>query len=337
MALSGKDRQYATACAPYKLYGPNGFDGILNKASSLAALAVLPAYLYATEETRILTKLNEAVARPAVRVRSPASSTRNSPPAARDEPLSPARATTASTGACGGIAEPWTCTAGIAAGTWISVFGSNFSPETREWAPVDGELLPASLAGVSLRVNGVAVPGAYVSPTLINGLVPAWVAPGDVTVQVERNGRASSPVILPATAALPGIYALPVAGSSPPRFFVTAALAGTGTLIGDRTIDTRVSRGARRGDSLDLHVVGLGRVRDSWITDRPFLGAFATAAPVEATLGGRAIPVAFAGLISPGLYLVRVTLPMDVPAGNQPLLLRTQGRTSRENVFLTVE
>jgi uncharacterized protein (TIGR03437 family) len=188
----------------------------------------------------------------------------------------------------GGIADPWTYTTGIAPGTWVSIFGINFSAQTAVWGPIAREPLATSLRGVSLRVNGVAVPVAYVSPTLINALIPAWLATGDVTVQVEREGRASAPVKIAAMPALPAIYAQPVAGSSPPRLFVTAALAGTGTLIGNRVADERVARAASAGDVLDLYVIGLGRVRDRWITDQLFSGDFHVVAPVDVTLGGRA-------------------------------------------------
>jgi uncharacterized protein (TIGR03437 family) len=129
----------------------------------------------------------------------------------------------------------------------------------------------------------------------------------------------SNPFSFTATATLPSIYALPSSDGS--TFFVTAALAGTGTLIGNNAVDSRVLRAAVPGDVLDLYMLGLGATADStkFLTDQIFSGAYPVRAAVTATVGGEVAPVAFAGLTSPGLYLVRITLPSDLTPGAQPI------------------
>ena len=123
----------------------------------------------------------------------------------------------------------------------------------------------------------------------------------------------------PTTATKPSIYALPNSDGS--TFFVTAALAGTATLVGNSAVDPRVLRAARPGDLLDLYMLGLGATTDSskFITNQLFAGAYPVSAGVTASVGGESASVAFAGLVSPGLYLVRITVPNDLPPGAQPI------------------
>jgi uncharacterized protein (TIGR03437 family) len=129
----------------------------------------------------------------------------------------------------------------------------------------------------------------------------------------------SVPFTITVTATLPAIYALPNANGS--TFFVTAALAGTATLIGTNSVDSRVARAAHPGDTLDLYMIGLGATADisKFVTDEVFSGAYPLSATVTASIGGEQAQVLFAGLTSPGLYLVRIVVPSDLPPGPQPI------------------
>jgi len=174
-----------------------------------------------------------------------------------------------------------------------------------------------------------------VSPTQINALVPAAIAPGAVQVIVRSNGVASAPFTIAATATLPAIYAPPNADGS--SFFVTAALEATGYLVGNKAVDSRVARGVWPGDVVDLYAVGLGATQDpsKFVTDQYFLTSSPVSATVTATVGGKSATVYFAGLITPGLYLVRIGIP-DVAAGPQPIQIATPTGKTRSNLVLTV-
>jgi uncharacterized protein (TIGR03437 family) len=119
-------------------------------------------------------------------------------------------------------------------------------------------------------------------------------------------------------------------------FFVTAALAGTATLVGNSATDPRVARPVYPGDSLDLYMIGVGATLDpsKFITDRVFSGAFPVSAPVTATVGGKPAEVVFAGLTAPGLYLVRIVAPSDLAAGAQPLQVSASGIQTRPSLLL---
>ena len=144
----------------------------------------------------------------------------------------------------------------------------------------------------------------------------------------------SNPFTITAQSAQPAVYAPPTADGG--TFFVTAALAGTATLVGNSTTDARVLRPAYPGDTLDLYMIGLGATLDpsKFVTDRVFSGAFPVGAPVTATVGGAPANVLFAGLTAPGLYLVRIVVPKDLPAGAQPLQISAGGIQTRPSLLL---
>jgi uncharacterized protein (TIGR03437 family) len=217
------------------------------------------------------------------------------------------------------IVDSWGYTAAIAPGLWVTIAGTNLAGPPQTWNLDGVEELPDTLGATTVTFNGAPAPLLYVSPTQINALVPASVAPGKVKVVAQVNGAISNLFTITAQAAQPAVYAPPTADGG--TFFVTAALAGTATLVGNSVTDPRVVRPAYPGDTLDLYMIGLGATLDpsKFVTDRVFSGAFPVIAPVTATVGGAPGNVLFAGLTAPGLYLVRIVVPKDLQAGAQPL------------------
>jgi uncharacterized protein (TIGR03437 family) len=233
------------------------------------------------------------------------------------------------------IYDAWNYTSGISPGAWVTISGTSLSAGDPQTWNVTGTQLPTSLNSVRVTFNGVPAVLAYVSPTQINALVPASVTPGAVQVVVQNNGTSSSGFPMTATAALPAIYAVPDAGGT---FFVTAVLAGSGSLIGNSAVDPRVARAAVSGDVLDLYMIGLGATQDvsKWITDQIFSGAYPVSASVTATVGGKNTPVMFAGLTSPGLYLVRIQVPAGLAPGPQPIQVAVGASTTPSPLVLMV-
>ena len=157
-------------------------------------------------------------------------------------------------------------------GLWVTIGGTNLAGPPQTWNLNGVQELPVTLGGTTVTFNGVPAALLYVSPTQINALVPASVAPGKVQVVVQVNGVSSTPFTITAQAAQPAVYAPPNADGS--TFFVTAALAGTATLVGNSATDPRVARPVYPGDTLDLYMIGLGSTLDpsKFITDQDILG-----------------------------------------------------------------
>lgn len=84
---------------------------------------------------------------------------------------------------------------GVAAGTLVSIFGTNLAPAAQS---ASGFPLPTVLAGTSVAVNGIPAPLLYVSPRQINAQLP-YSYPRPFTglqVVVSTAGGASEPAAL---------------------------------------------------------------------------------------------------------------------------------------------
>jgi uncharacterized protein (TIGR03437 family) len=230
---------------------------------------------------------------------------------------------TGATPAIQAMIDAWNYTPGIAPGLWVTIAGTNFAPFGVTANFGVNELLPTSLGGVSVTFNGTAAALLYANASQVNALVPASVEPGPVQVSVESNGVSSSAFPIAAKATQPAIYAVPNAAAT--TYFVTAALQGTGFLAGNSAVDSRVVRAVFPGDVVDLYMIGLGATANpsDFITNQEFSGAFPVSAPVTATVNGESAPVIFAGLTSPGLYLVRISIPSDLQPGSPAIQVST--------------
>jgi uncharacterized protein (TIGR03437 family) len=238
----------------------------------------------------------------------------------------------------GGVADPWTYSKGISPGAWVSIFGSDLANATQTWSPTAGQPLATTLAGVSVTVDGIAAAPSYVSPTLVNILVPAAIRLGPIQIVVTNNGLASLPFMIQSTQFLPAIYSNAAPGSSPPRYYVTAVDPFTNQLVGNLSADPRVVGAPKAGDTIDLYALGLGPATPQFSTDVDFTGAFPVTANVNVVLGGVSVTPAFAALVAPGLYQMRITIPAALAPGDQTILLDLGGGVqSAQNVFLSIQ
>jgi uncharacterized protein (TIGR03437 family) len=242
---------------------------------------------------------------------------------------------TGPTPAAQAVADVWDYTPGIAPGQWVTLFGANLGGAPQSWT-VPGTQLPTNVGNVAVTFNGAPAAISYVSAAQINALVPASVTPGPVQVVVQLDGVNGSSFAATAKATQPAVYALPNADGS--AFWVTAALAGTATLVGNSAIDPRVVRAVYPGDTIDLYMIGLGATQNpaDFITNAVFAGAFPLAASVTASVGGEPANVLFSGLTTPGLYLVRIVVPSDLAAGAQALQVTAGGAQTRGSLLLDV-
>ena len=199
---------------------------------------------------------------------------------------------------------------GLASGTWISVFGTNLSASTYTWQSSDfvNGLLPTSLQGVSVTINGVAAYVAYISPTQINLLAPDDPTIGTVQVQVTAARQNSNTLSAPKTT-----YA--------PAFFTLGGGAYVAALHADYT-PVGAPNPAKPGEIILLYGTGFGSP---------------TPSTVQIKIGGIAATVAFAGLVGPGLYQFNVTVPPDLPTGDAAVLATIAGVATQPGVSLTIQ
>lgn len=205
---------------------------------------------------------------------------------------------------------------GYAAGTWVTVRGFNLAPTTRTWDQTDfiGNKLPTQLDGVSVTINGQPGYVYYISPAQINLLSPDRPTQGPAAVEVNGPQGRSNTVTVQAQGLAPAFFMFDPEG----RKYVAAVHADGVYLAKSNLFAGLDTRPAKPGDIVLLFGTGFGD------TDPPappgeLIGQPARLnLPVGIRIGGLPAAVAFAGLISPGLYQFNVTVP-QVADGDQLL------------------
>jgi len=192
----------------------------------------------------------------------------------------------------------------LSPGSFFTIFGGGLSSATTVAASLP---FPTTLNGVQVLVNGMAAPLYFVSTGQISALVPFGATGSTATVQVVNGAARSNSVELPLGRTSPGIFTIPPAGTGP-----AALLRADFTLISPTS-------GARRGDTVQLFLTGLGAVSPAGRD-----GAAASASPlslvtadVKVYVGGRQATVLFKGLAPglAGLYQINFTIPLNAPTG----------------------
>jgi uncharacterized protein (TIGR03437 family) len=227
---------------------------------------------------------------------------------------------------------------GIVDGSWVSILGTNLSATTRSWRDdeiVDGRL-PTTLDGVSVTIGGLPAAISYISPTQLNVQAPATGKTGPVIVVVNNNLATSPPVNADLRRNAPGLFVFSPGGGKYPAALVVSSDGATAYLGPAGLFGTALAtRPARPGEILVLYATGLGPTDPPVTPGLVFSGAARTTDPVAVTLGGMDAPVAFAGLVSPGLYQLNATVP-NVAPGDQALLIKANGVSSQPGVFAAI-
>jgi uncharacterized protein (TIGR03437 family) len=211
---------------------------------------------------------------------------------------------------------------GIAAGSWVAIFGQNLAAGTRAMTTddlVNGNM-PSSLGGVSVNVNNKAAFLYYVSPTQINVLAPADTSTGAVSVTVTNSGGTSAAASAMLLAAAPALFA---SGGN------VAAVRPDGTVIDGSSVS------AKAGDTIELFGTGFGATSPAVTPGVVFQGSAPLVGTATVTIGGVNAVVSYAGLVGTGLYQLNVVVPA-LASGTYPVLASVGGVSSQGGVVLKV-
>ena len=234
----------------------------------------------------------------------------------------------------GGVVPLFSSVPVVQPGSWISIYGSRLADATVTWS---GDF-PTSLGGVSVTVNGRPGYLWLVSPTQINLQAPDDTATGPVKVVVTTpNGSAESTVTLGAVA--PALSLLDA--NHPAGIIISpdgsgAYGGGTYDLLGPTGSYSFSTRPVRPGETLVLYGVGFGTTTPPVPAGSSFSGAATLANPVSVTIGGVPATVAFAGLVSAGLYQLNVVVPY-VASGEQSILASVRGSSTQPGIVVSVK
>ena len=236
-----------------------------------------------------------------------------------------------------GVVNAGNLSGAIAPGTWVSIYGVNLSTTMRSWASADfvNGKLPLALDNVAVTINGKSAPVAYISPSQINVLAPDDSVTGLVAVQVKSLAGTSGNALVLLQTAAPAFFQF--------RGGATVYIAGThadgSTLAGPALTQQGIpGTPAKPGEIIQIYGTGFGA------TQPPISATVLVPAPLPIAnpqdlrirIGGQDATVAYAGLISPGLYQFNVVVPA-LADGDYSVIAELRGLLTSPNLMLTVQ
>ena len=225
----------------------------------------------------------------------------------------------------GGIVDSAGYSRELAPGMIISAFGDNFAAEAIAASALP---LPTTLGGASLEVlDGGRVQPAplfFVSPRQINAQLPFDLAGPGIQARVRNANGVSAADSFPLLVRTPRVF--------------TWTMDGKGDAIAVHADYSPISSGspAKPGETAAMYLTGLGAVNPPIPAGAAPEGNNVVTEPVQVFLAGLPAEVLFAGLAPgfAGLYQVNFKFPAGVPAGRQPVRVRTGSQESQSNVTL---
>ena len=222
---------------------------------------------------------------------------------------------------------------GIAAGSWISIQGVNLANTARTWnsSEIVNGVLPTTLDGVSVTVNGKPAFLEYISATQINAQAPSDAGLGAASVVVTVNGVASASVTTQITV-------------SSPAFFLWGGKYAVATrqdysYIGPTSLFAGATTPAKPGDVVILWGTGFGATNPAVPAGMQVSDAAYLANAPMVTVGGVTAQVVGAALApgAAGLYQIAIILPDSLPDGDQEIVAIADGYISPSGVYITVQ
>lgn len=198
----------------------------------------------------------------------------------------------------------------VSPGSLFSIFGSNFAVTA---AGATSTPLPASLGGISVMVNGTAVPLVYVGTNQINAQLPYEIQPGTASLVVNGPGGSSASISFSVQLAAPGIF------------------TASGRAVAqnqDGTLNTP-SNPAKVGSVIVVYFTGTGPLNNSVPTGAVAPGISNATSSLSATIGGANANLNYLGLTPGfiGLAQANIVVP-SLNTGDQAVNLTIAGATS---------
>jgi uncharacterized protein (TIGR03437 family) len=213
----------------------------------------------------------------------------------------------------------FTAGAAISPGSWVAIFGSGLAPagDSRKWneaTEIVNGVLPVSLDGTSVTVNGKSAAVEFIQPSQVNIQAPDDTAAGPVQVVVTTTAGVSNSVTVNYQTFAPGLFP-----------------ATAPYLAAQHADNSYVTTGspAKPGEEIILWGTGFGPANPAVTTGHVFSGANPLANPVTITIGGQPATVDFAGVVGAGLVQINVHVPASISNGDAAVVAMTGGVSSQ--------
>jgi uncharacterized protein (TIGR03437 family) len=219
----------------------------------------------------------------------------------------------------------------VAPGEVIVIWGSGLGPATLVQYQADANgLLPNSLGGTSVFVNGVLAPMIYTSANQVAAVVPFGINGSLSQLFVQSQNITSIPFNLSVASQIPGIFTLNGSGTGQ----AAAINNKDGSING-------AARPAKVGDYVQLYITGAGQTNPAG-TDG-LISAGSGPVPigeVKVTIGGQTATVNFGGGAPgavAGVIQVNAQIPSGITAGAAvPVVVQVGTSNSQPGVTLAV-
>jgi uncharacterized protein (TIGR03437 family) len=235
----------------------------------------------------------------------------------------------------------------ISQNTWIAIQGTNLvstqtQPSGLSWMgpqPYMGGYMEPKLNGVTVTVNGKPAVISYYCSSVpagspctagkdqINALVALDSTTGPVNVVVTNGGVASDPfqvtmgTVSPAFLEFPNNY--------------VAATHGSGAILAPTTLYPGFSTPATVGETVALWAVGFGLPVNPLIPNADTQTGTLPSLPV-CQINGAAATVTYAGIATPGLYQINLTIPNGAANGDNEVSCAYGGATTQAGTRIAV-
>jgi uncharacterized protein (TIGR03437 family) len=247
----------------------------------------------------------------------------------------PAAASNTPTISSGGVVNGASFQPGIVSGSWVSIFGSNFTSARRDWEGlIQNGVFPTEIEGVRVNINNKPAAIYFVSPGQINVQVPDDTATGTVNVEVITPGNQPVRATANMEEIRPGLFGVDTAA----RRYVSATIStpGGAIFIGNPA-DVPGTRAARPDEIIELWGTGFGPTREARPAGRIVTSASPVTAQVRVRIGSVEVIPEFAGLVGAGLYQVNVRVPQTLGPGFHQVAITVGGIESANNGNLFVQ
>ena len=207
---------------------------------------------------------------------------------------------------------------------FIEIHGVNLASATAGPAA-----LATRLGGASVTVNNLPALLYYVSPTQINALTPLDYTLGPVSVVVANNGSPVASFTANLVSVAPTFLRFDSAGD------VTATHAD-GSYLGPPSLGPEFSPG-KAGETIVTYAIGFGLPSTTLVSGSATQVGPLPTLPV-CKIGLIPATVAFAGLNGyAGLYQLNITIPSNVPSGENSLSCAYAGQPTPAGTLISVQ
>jgi uncharacterized protein (TIGR03437 family) len=233
---------------------------------------------------------------------------------------------------------------GLSSGTYLEIYGSNFTRNTRTWGGGDftnnGTQAPTALDGVKVNVNGKPAFVYFISPNQINAQAPDDEALGNLNIEVETASGKSNVAVLNKTRVSPALLA-PSAFNVGGKQYVVAQFQDFQTFVGRAGLIAGLnSRPARPGEVITIFAVGCGPTNPASPAGQVVSGLRSVSSPLQVTFGSTVAQAqAFMTPNAVGLCQLNITVPNVAgdSTGDIRLDATVDGVATGQTLFTTVQ